>query len=141
MAKKKPKIPSYNGFYVEKYHAPQEGGISKLLMDFLTHWYYRAENYRYYRHEDMSRKGLCQALVVYFNDYETDEHMFSIDEYVNELRAMFEEDGLDRAFPFNDGIEGFLKEEDCTQNQKRKDWVKSRLQREQMRVLGKTDYR
>lgn len=133
MAKKKPKAPSYNGFYVEKYYPTRRDDVSKVVHDFLMHWLYHSENHKYYGDSKFKKRGLCQGLVEYFKDYQPiDEHMV-VDDYVKELRAMFVEDGLDEAFPFTNGIKGYLAEEDCFRNEKRKNWVKKRLDKEDAR--------
>lgn len=137
METKKKKKPPYNGFYVEKYYPPKKGALSRVMQDFLNHWIYRAENQRYYRHKDMAKRGLCEALVIYLKDYEfSEDQYFDIDDYVKELRAMFVEDGLDAAFPFTDGITGYLAETDCFGNTLRKEWVKKRIHRQN--ILNQT---
>ena len=121
----------YNGFYVDKYHPPRSDAMSEVLYDFLNHWIYRSENHRYYGDSEFKNRGLCRGFVEYYKCYHDFDEQSDVDKYIKELRAMFVEDGLDEAFPFTDGIEGYLAEENCFLNKKRKDWVQKRLRIEE----------
>lgn len=128
--KKKILDHAYNGFYVQKYKPPSKNVMSKDLASFLATWLYKAQNGRYYIDTDYGRKGLCQSLITYLHDYGDHEAALIADDYVKELRALFVEDGLDEAFPFNDGdINKFLQESNMFANKERIKWVMDRVER------------
>lgn len=120
-----PKIKSsYVGFYTEKYHKPV-GEIKEKIYDFLYYWYERAD-YRYSSKHYLS-KGLCQALKSYLDDSDYDFRIIGYDAYLNELKRMFIEDGLDPVIPFNNSLEEFYAERDCSKNKKRMKWVREKI--------------